>query len=94
MRGIFFSEDDARRVERLLVADGYEATSERVEYAGEDDDADHPWAVSSDAPPIALEVLVDRFDGWLDDDAAPAPAPGLRLPTAPKRHHNPPTDPA
>ena len=90
MRGIFFSEDDARAVERLLSADGYDVALSRVRYAGEDDDEDHPWAVSTDAPALVLEVLVDRYDGWLDDDddAKPSPAP-LDLPAAPKRQHRP-----
>ncbi len=96
MRGIFFDEDDAREVERLLSNDGYEVALSRVRYAGEDDDEGHPWAVSSDAPAIVLEVLVDRFDGWLDEDPDPAwappstPAVPLDLPGAPKRHHHPP----
>ena len=90
MRGIFFSEDDARSVERLLAADGYDVALSRVRYAGEDDDEDHPWAVTTDAPALVLELLVDRYDGWLDDDAdTPAPPP-LELPATPKRLHNPP----
>jgi hypothetical protein len=87
MRGIFFAEDDARAVEGLLSADGYDVALSRVRYAGEDDDEDHPWAVSTDAPTLVLELLVDRYDGWLDDDhEKPSPAP-LDLPAAPKRHH-------
>jgi hypothetical protein len=91
MRGIFFSVDDARTVERLLAVDGYEVALNRVRYAGEDDDEDHPWSVQTDAPALVLEILVDRYDGWLDDDAAgPEPTEPLRLPDAPKRHHQPP----
>lgn len=95
MRGIFFEEEDAREVERLLSGDGYEVSLSRVRYAGEDDDEDHPWAVTTDAPAIALEVLVDRYDGWLDDDAQPTegtapPHAPLDLPAAPKRHHRKP----
>ena len=95
MRGIFFSEDEARAVEGLLVADGYDVALSRVRYAGEDDDEDHPWAVSTDAPALVLEVLVDRFDGWLDDDepaagsGKPSPEP-VDLPAVPKRHHQEP----
>ncbi len=93
MRGIFFDEDDAREVERRLTSDGYDVALNRVAYAGEDDDEDHPWAVTSDAPAVVLEILVDQYDGWLDDDseepASPAYAP-VDLPTAPKRHHQPP----
>ena len=93
MRGIFFEEGDAREVERLLSADGYDVSLSRVRYAGEDDDEDHPWAVSTDAPEFVLEVLVDRFEGWLDDEPEPTDAPPfapLDLPEAPKRHHRDP----
>ncbi|CAI9409568.1 hypothetical protein [Nocardioides sp. T2.26MG-1] len=89
MRGIFFDEDDARAVVARLVADGYDAQVERERLAGEDDDEDHPWAVLTDAPPFVLEVLVDRYDGWLDaDEPAPAPAP-LDLPTEPRKIKRP-----
>ncbi|MFL6061114.1 MAG: hypothetical protein ACJ72E_07785 [Marmoricola sp.] len=91
MRGIFFDEDAARDVQRRLLAQGYDVTLSREPYAGEDDDEDHPWALSTDAPSIVLEILVDEHDGWFDDEApaAPPPAP-LDLPAAPRRHHNPP----
>lgn len=85
MRGIFFDEDDARAVVDRLLADGYDARLERERYAGEDDDEDHPWAVLTDAPPVALEILVEEYDGWLDLDAdVPPPAP-LDLPSEPRR---------
>jgi hypothetical protein len=93
VRGIFFEEGDAREVERLLAADGYDVSLSRVRYAGEDDDEDHPWAVATDAPDLVLEVLVDRFDGWLDDDSGTEDEPPfapLDLPAAPKRHHRDP----
>lgn len=94
MRGIFFDEDDAREVERRLAADGFEVALSRVAYAGEDDDEDHPWAVTSDAPAVVLEVLVDTYDGWLDEDPDPdwAPPSGApaELPGEPRRHHHPP----
>jgi hypothetical protein len=96
VRGIFFSEDEARSVEGLLAADGYDVALSRVRYAGEDDDEGHPWAVSTDAPALVLEVLVERYDGWLDEDepqaeaAKPSPAP-VDLPQAPKRHHQVPS---
>ena len=89
MRGIFFDEDDARAVVARLIADGYDAHVERERLAGEDDDEDHPWAVLSDAPAFVLEVLVDRYDGWLDaDEPAPTPAP-LELPSEPRRIKRP-----
>lgn len=90
MRGIFFDVGHARAAADRLRADGYTAEVDRDRLAGEDDDEDHPWAVVTDAPEIALELLVERYDGWLDvGDAAPPPAPPLDLPTAPKRHHRP-----
>lgn len=90
MRGIFFDEDDARAAVARLIALGYDARAERDRLAGEDDDEDHPWAVLSDAPAIELELLVEQYDGWLDDDApvAPAPAP-LDLPSAPRKIKRP-----
>lgn len=99
MRGIFFDEDDAREAQRLLRSEGFVADLERVRYAGEDDDADHPWAVRSDAPEFVLDLLVDRFDGWLDDEPDPtwapptsgpiAAPPPVELPNQPRRHHRP-----
>ncbi len=95
MRGIFFDEDQARTVVARLVRDGYDATLARERLAGEDDDEDHPWAVLTDAPAIVLELLVEQFDGWLDDDVAtPDPRvggglPPVELPTAPKRIKRP-----
>ena len=68
MRGIFFDEDDARAVQARLLNDGYEVTLVRERLAGEDDDEDHPWAILTDAPSIVLELLVDEYDGWLDED--------------------------
>lgn len=75
MRGIFFDEDDAAAVAAQLHVDGYDARVERERLAGEDDDEDHPWAVLTDAPAFQLELLVDRYDGWLDTDDSPADAP-------------------
>lgn len=97
MRGIFFDEDDARAVVARLRSDGFEADLARERLAGEDDDEDHPWAVTTDAPGIALELLVDEYDGWLDaDDEAEGsrptvvpPLPPLQLPDAPKRIKRP-----
>ena len=90
MRAIFFEEDHAAAAVLRLRQDGYEARAVRERLSGEDDDEDHPWAVFSDAPLIALELLVDEYDGWLDLDEPAAPAPPLDLPSAPRRHHRPP----
>jgi hypothetical protein len=92
LRGIFFDPDTAGVVRNLLVQDGYAAEVVRERYAGEDDDEDHAWAVVTDAPAIALELLVDAYDGWLDDEQ-PGMSSGsapLDLPSSPKRHHRPP----
>jgi hypothetical protein len=93
VRGIVFDEESVRAIERRLLADGYAVTVVRERYAGEDDDEDHPWAVETDAPAVALDLLLDAYDGWLDD--APAPEPGAGptgptpadLPDAPRRRH-------
>lgn len=90
MRGIFFDEGDARAAADRLRTDGYAARVDRERLSGEDDDEGHPWAVVTDAPEVALDLLVDRYDGWLDaGDPAPPPAP-LELPAAPKRLHRAP----
>jgi hypothetical protein len=88
-RGVFFEEEGARAVAARLVHDGFEARVVRERFAGEDDDADHPWAVLSDAPAVMLELLVEEHGGWLDDDpdgsVAPAASTPLDLPTRPRR---------
>ena len=93
MRGIFFDADDARAVLNRLVRDGFDGTMERDRLAGEDDDEDHPWAIRTDAPQVVLELLIDQYDGWLDEEgeaSTPAqPAAPLDLPTGPKRIKRP-----
>ena len=94
-RGIVFDEEAARDVERRLRGDGYAVTVTRERYAGEDDDEDHAWAVETDAPDVALDLLLDAHDGWLDDSAPGdgsrvrprLPATPLDLPDAPRRRH-------
>jgi len=104
VRGIFFDPDDAESVAARLRADGYDARVVRERLAGEDDDEDHPWAVLTDAPQLALELLVDAHDGWLDLDepddgqavghtdghADGTVAAPLPLPDQPRRHKRPP----
>lgn len=93
LRAVFYEEDDARAVAARLVRDGFEAVVLRERLAGEDDDEDHPWAVSTDAPEFVVDLLVEAHDGWLDTDEPPAdlagePAdvpPPPELPTAPRR---------
>ncbi|MEZ5092088.1 (deoxy)nucleoside triphosphate pyrophosphohydrolase [Nocardioides sp.] len=86
-RGVFFDEGDARVAAAALTADGYHAEVVRERLAGEDDDEDHPWAVLSDAPPLVLELVVERFeDAWLDVEEPPPvrPPTPLDLPRAPR----------
>lgn len=88
MRAVFHEEDDARAVVARLRADGFDADAARERFAGEDDDEDHPWAVVTEAPEFALEILAEEYDGWVDhDDPEPAspPAAPLELPSQPRR---------
>ena len=92
MRAVFYDEDDAIAAAGRLRKDGWDVSLTRDRFAGEDDDEDHPWAVLTDAPAIVLELLVEQYDGWLDEDDGAAPDPSSRpvlppveLPTAPKR---------
>ena len=85
MRGVFFDEDHARAVFARLLRDGFDAACEREPFAGEDDDEDHPWVVSSDAPVAMLELLVEEYDGWLEPDEPPPPSAPIVLPSAPRR---------
>ncbi|GAA1918426.1 hypothetical protein GCM10009737_19880 [Nocardioides lentus] len=99
MRGIFFDADAAHTVAARLRDEGWDAVVLRERLAGEDDDEDHPWAVTTDAPSFVLDLLVDTHDGWLDDEQVdPGPRTGgtggaggtggtvpLDLPTAPRR---------
>ena len=92
VRGIVFDEDAARDIERRLLADGYAVTVARERFAGEDDDEAHPWAIQTDAPPVALELLLDAHDGWLEEapsaaDLPEQPVTPLPLPDAPRRRH-------
>ena len=38
---------------------------------------------------FVLEMLVDEYDGWLDEGETAAPLPPLDLPSAPKRIKRP-----
>ena len=92
LRAVFYEEDDAIAVAARLRRDGFEAVVARERLAGEDDDEDHPWAVSTDAPEVVVDLLVDAHDGWLDiddpvdlDERRPDVPPPPELPTAPRR---------
>jgi len=83
-KALFAEEEDAREVVRLLAADGYSSDVTRERFAGEDDDEAAHWVVTSDAPDIALEILTEEYDAWLEFPDPPPSTP-LHLPTAPKR---------
>lgn len=90
-RLIVFEADDAEAAADRLRFDGWEAEITRERYQGEDDDEDHPWAVSTDAPTLVVDLLPDAFDGWLDepeDGDAPTAEP-VQLPDGPKRIKRP-----
>jgi hypothetical protein len=86
-RAQFFDEDDARTVAALLEDAGFDAALGRERFAGEDDDEDHPWLVTTDAPAAKVRALVDEHDGWVDEETPdPAPArPPVELPDRPRR---------
>lgn len=83
---VLFEESDAIAVARALSSNGFSTRLDRVPFAGEDDDEDHPWAVWTDAPHVMLELAADEYDGWVvyEDSVARAP---LDLPSAPQRQH-------
>lgn len=86
-RAFFYEEQDAAAVVERLTADGWDAELSRERFHGEDDDEDHPYVVTTDAPAVMVEALADDYDGWMDfpeedADTSRAPAP---LPDAPKR---------
>ncbi len=87
LRAVFYEEEEAQAVAARLRQDGFDAVVARERLAGEDDDEDHPWAVSTDAPEFVVEVLVEAHDGWLDHDTAAPSAvpPPPELPDAPRR---------
>ena len=89
-----YDEEDARRAADRLRAGGFGVEVVRGRFAGEDDDEDQPWVVSTDAPFALLEIAVEEYDGWVEDDVASSPPgspsapplpPPLSLPTVPIR---------
>jgi hypothetical protein len=89
VRAIFHSEEEAAAVADRLRSDGFEAAVAREPFAGEDDDEDHPWAVTTDAPEVVMDVLAELYDGWLDVDAPGPAVPPLDLPAGPRRVKGP-----
>lgn len=93
-RAILFEEADAEAVAARLAADGFAATVQRERLAGEDDEEDQPWAVLTDAPALVVEVLVERYDGWLDVEEPPRPpVTPPPLPAGPRTRHGLPDGP-
>jgi len=86
-RGVFDDRETADAVVVALRAEGYDAWAEREAFAGEDDDEDHAWSVSTDAPEVRLELLTEEHDGWFDvTEPAPTSGPApLDLPRGPRR---------
>jgi hypothetical protein len=90
MRVVFHDQEDAEAVAGRLRADGFDAVLARERFANEDDDEDHPWAVTTDAPGVVVEILAEEHDGWVDHDepaARPDPPSAVPpdLPGAPRR---------
>ena len=87
VRAMFWEDDDARAVAARLRSAGFDAALSRDRFAGEDDDEDQPWLVVSDAPAVMVELLLEEYDGWLDDAPSgdPTPPAPLDLPRAPRR---------
>ena len=61
-RAVFFDAGHARSAADRLTADGFSAQVLREPRAeGEAD-----WVLVTDAPEVVLELLVERYDGWLE----------------------------
>ena len=61
-RAVFFAADHARAVSNRLTTDGFTVqVLHRDRPAGGQE-----WVVLTDAPEIVLELLVERYDGWLE----------------------------
>ena len=60
-RAVFFTAAHARAAVESLVQDGFTAQLLRSGPAGDPD-----WVVQTDAPEVVLELLVERYDGWLE----------------------------
>jgi hypothetical protein len=88
VRAVLYEEEQAVAVAARLRTSGFAAAVARERFAGEDDDEDHPWTVVTDAPSYMVEVLVEDYDGWVDEAPAeppPPPAAPLDLPDGPRR---------
>ena len=61
-RAVFFAADHAHAVTNRLTGDGFTVQLLHRERAG----GGGEWVVLTDAPEIVLELLVERYDGWLE----------------------------
>ena len=61
-RAVFFDADHARSAAHRLVVDGFTAQVLRNQHA----DGGQDWVVLTDAPEVMVELLVERYDGWLE----------------------------
>lgn len=61
-RGMFLSAEAASAVASRLTTDGFAVQVLQRARAG----GGHEWVVLTDAPEIVLELLVERYDGWLE----------------------------
>lgn len=90
-------EDTATGAASRLRRQGFDVEVSRAPFAGEDDDEDHAYAVSTDAPRDVAAACCEAYDGWLEEsDPAPrtaahrgAPGP-VDLPSGPRRLHRAP----
>jgi hypothetical protein len=85
VRALFWEEAFAALVASRLQSGGFAAETGRERFAGEDDDEDHAWVVVTDAPAVMVELLVEEYDGWLDESPDTRPAQPLDLPDGPRR---------
>jgi hypothetical protein len=81
---VFWEETDASAVAGRLGSDGFAVELGRERFAGEDDDEDVAWVVATDAPPVMVELLLEAYDGWLEEAPVLPPRP-LDLPDGPRR---------
>lgn len=61
-RAVFFADDHAQAVASRLATDGF--TVQVVQHPRSD--GGQQWVVLTDAPEFLLELLVERYDGWLE----------------------------
>lgn len=66
-RAVFFAADHAQAAAHRLTTDGFTVQVVQQPHAGgEGVGGGHQWVVLTDAPEFVLELLVERYDGWLE----------------------------